>query len=62
MLVLMQLQLNISLNEDDEIIHAANGVDAGRVVIDIFLLWLPKLTPKDSLYSRFLKEEGLEQI
>ena len=62
MLVLMQLQLNISFNEDDEIIHAANGVDAGRVVIDRFLLWLPKLTPKDSLYSRFLKEEGLKQI
>ena len=60
----MQLQLNISFNEDDviKIIHATNGVDAGRVFIDRFLLWLPKLTPKDSLYSKFLKEEGLIQI
>ena len=59
MLVPMQLQFNISFNEDDEIIHAANRVHAGRVVIDRFLLWLPKLTPKDSLYSRFSKRSGV---
>ena len=46
MLVLMQLQLNISFNEDDEIIHAANGVDARRVVIDRFCALVTKINTK----------------
>ena len=46
MLVLMQLRLNISFNEDDEIIHAANGVDAGRVVIDRFFALVTKINTK----------------
>ena len=54
MLVPMQLQFNISFNEDNELIHMANGTDAGRVVIDKFELWLPKLIPKDSMYSNFV--------
>ena len=47
MLVPMQLQFNIALNEDNELIHMANGTDNGR-------LWLPKLIPKDSMYSNFV--------
>ena len=49
MLVPMQLQFNISFNEDNELIHMANGTDAGKVVLGKFELWLPKLTPKDSM-------------
>ena len=32
------------------------GVDAGRVVINRFLLWVPKLTPNDSLYVKFVNK------
>ena len=54
MLVPMQLQFNIELNNDDELIHKAHGAAAGRVVINRFLLWMAKLTPKDSLYDKFV--------
>ena len=54
MLVPMQIQFNITLNEDNELIHMANGTDAGRIVLDKFELWLPKLIPKDSVYSNFV--------
>ena len=54
MLVPMQLQLNIELNSDDELVHKANAADAARVVITKFILWIPRLTPKDSLYDRFV--------
>ena len=53
MLVPMQLQFNIELNSDDELIHKENGVNDGRIVINRFLLWIPKLTPKDSMYDKF---------
>ena len=33
----MQLQFNIELNNDDELIHKAQAVDAGRIVIIRFL-------------------------
>ena len=60
MLVPMQLQFNIELNSDDEMIHKVHGVAAGRVVINRFILWVPRLTPRDSMYdkvvSSFLKE------
>ena len=60
MLVPMQLQFNINLQNDDELLQKAAAADDGRVVINRFLLWVPKLTPKDSLYdsfvSTFLKE------
>ena len=62
MLVPMQLQFNVSFNEDKELIHMANGTDAGRVVIHKFELWLPKMIPKDSLYSRFVRELIYEGI
>ena len=32
----------------------ANGVNAGRVVLNRFLLWVPRLTPKDSMYDKFV--------
>ena len=61
MLVPMQLQFNIELENDDELIQKAGTAAAGRVAIDRFLLWVPKLTPKDSLsdkfVSSFLKEK-----
>ena len=50
----MQLQFNIELNNDDELIHRVHNVAAGRVVINRFVLWIPKLTPKDSIYDRFV--------
>ena len=54
MLVPMQLQFNIHLQNDDELISKAGAADDGRVVINRFLLWVPKLTPKDSLYDKFV--------
>ena len=56
----MQLEFNITLQNDDELIQKLADVDDGRVVLNRFLLWVPKLIPKDSLYdnfvSSFLKE------
>ena len=54
MLVPMQLQFKIELNNDDKLIHNANGVAAARIVIDRFILWVLKLTPKDSMYDKFV--------
>lgn len=34
----------------------ANGTDEGRVGVTRLYLWLPKLIPKDSLYSHFVSE------
>ena len=54
MLVPMQLQFSIQLQNDNELIYMNAGVDPGRVVVNKFLLWVPKLTPKDSLYANFV--------
>ena len=54
MLVPMQLQFNLQIQNDDELIFKAGAADDGRIVIDRFLLWVPKLTPKDSLYDMFV--------
>ena len=54
MLPPMQLQFNIELQNDDGLIHKANAADDGRVVVTRFLLRVPKLTPKDSLYYKFV--------
>ena len=54
MLVPMQLQFNIEIGNDDELICRVGAAAPGRVVIDRFLLWVPKLTPKDSLYDKFV--------
>ena len=45
MLPPMQLQFQIELNDDNELIHKAPTVGAGRVVIDRFILWVPKMVP-----------------
>ena len=37
------------------IIFKAAGAAAGRVVLDRFLLWVPKMTPKDLQYDKFIK-------
>ena len=54
MLPPMQLQFNINLQSDAELIYMNAGTDPGRVVINRFLLWVPKLIPKDSLYVEFV--------
>lgn len=54
MVVVMQLQFIIELNDDNELIHMANGTDEGRVVVNRFILWVPKITPKDSMYDTFV--------
>ena len=55
-----------SINEDSDLIHMANGTDAGRIVLDKCKLSLPKLIPKDSVYSNyvssFMKVEIFERI
>ena len=54
MLVPMQLQFNIELNSDDEMVHKAHAVDPARVVINRFILWVPRFTPRDSMYDKFV--------
>ena len=56
MLPPMQLTIEITLNDDDELIHKAAGADDGRVVVKRLYLWLPRLIPKDSLYSKFVSD------
>ena len=56
MLPPMQLTIELTLNEDSEMIHMVNNIDAGRVVITRLYLWLPRLIPKDSMYSNFVSE------
>ena len=60
MLPPMQLTIELTLNEDSELIHKAPVADAGgaagRVVVNRLYLWLPRLVPKDSLYSSFVSE------
>ena len=53
MLPLMQLQFDITLQDDNELISMNTGVDEGRVVINRFLLWVPRLIPNDRLYVKF---------
>ena len=54
MLVPMQLQFNIELNSDDEMVHKAHAIDPARVVINRFILWVPRFTPRDSMYDKFV--------
>ena len=54
MLVPMQLEFNLKLQNDNELLQKTAAVDDGRVVIDRLLLWVPRLTPKDSLYDKFI--------
>ena len=50
----MQLEFNIELQNDNELIYKADAVDDGRVVVNRFLLWVPRLLPKDSLFDEFV--------
>ena len=54
MLVPMQLQFNIEINSDDELVHKVQAAAAARVVINRFILWVPRLTPRDSMYDKFV--------
>ena len=56
MLVPMQLQFNIELNSDVELVHRAHDAagGAGRIVVNRFVLWVPRLTPRDSVYDKFV--------
>ena len=54
MLVPMQLQFNIEINSDEELVHKLQATAAGRVVINRFILWVPRLTPRDSMYDKFV--------
>ena len=56
MLPPMQLTIELTLNEDSELIHKAAAAAAGRVVVKRLYLWLPRLVPKDSMYSKFVSE------
>ena len=54
MLVPMQLQFNIELQSDNELIYKHADAEAGRVVVNRFILWVPRLIPKDILYDKFV--------
>ena len=56
MLPPMQLTIELTLNDDSELIHKAAAADNGRVVVKRFFLWLPRLIPKDSMYSNYVSE------
>ena len=56
MLPPMQLTFELTLNDDNELIHKADAADNGRVVVTRLYLWLPRLTPKDSAYGEFVKD------
>ena len=54
MLLSMRLLFNIELNSDNELIHKANGADNSRVVVNRFLLWIPKLSQKTTCMTDML--------
>ena len=56
MLPPMQLTIELTLNDDSELIHKAQAAAAGRAVLKRLYLWLPRLIPKDSMYSNFVSE------
>lgn len=54
MLIPMHLEFSWQPQNDDELLQKSAAVDDGRVVLNRLLLWVPKLTPKDSLYEQFI--------
>ena len=56
MLEPMQLEFGIKLQNDAELIYKAAAAAAGRVVVNRFLLWVPRLTPKDIRYDEFVEK------
>ena len=55
MLEPMQLEFGIKLQNDAELIYKAAAAAAGRVVVNRFLLWVPRLIPRIILYDKFVK-------
>ena len=56
MLPPMQLDIELTLNDDDELIHKAAAAADGRVVVTRLYLWVPVMIPKDSEYSSFVSD------
>ena len=56
MLPPMQLQIELTLNDDSELIRKAGAADDGRVVVKRFYLWLPKIILNGSLYGEFVTD------
>ena len=54
MLPPMQNEINIQLTNDDELIYKAGGAVNGRIVVNKFLLWVPRIIPKDSMFESFI--------
>ena len=50
----LQLKIEIELTPDAELLYGA--VDTGRLIINRFYLWAPRLEPKDSLMTKFISE------
>ena len=42
------------VQNDNELIYKAAAGGASRVVVNRFLLWIPKIIPKDSIYEKFV--------
>ena len=50
----LQLKIEIELTPDAKLLYGA--VDTGRLIINRFYLWVPRLEPKDSLMTKFISE------
>ena len=50
----LELKIEIELTPDAELLYGA--VDTGRLIINRFYLWVPRLEPKDSLMTKFISE------
>ena len=50
----LQLKIEIELTPDAELLYGA--VDTGRLIINRFYLWVPRLEPKDTLMTKFISE------
>ena len=51
----LQLKIEIELTPDAELLYGAAG-NGGRLIINRFYLWVPRLEPKDSLMTKFVSE------
>ena len=56
MLPSMQLEISVQLLNDDELVYSAAGTANMRVVVNRFNLMIPRMTPKDSLFTTFISE------
>ena len=50
----LQLKIEIELTPDAELLYGA--VDTGRLIINRFYLWVPRLEPKDTLMTKLISE------